>query len=103
MPGRLLVKVAALPFAEMEEFKIKLRRLAASYGEGIVLLDDHDFMNTEGNRISYFQLNVPADDSCELIPQLITQLAHFREIMRVEEMFDVQISNRWSKPILSNE
>ena len=36
MPARVLVKVAAMPFAEFEDFKIKLRELAASYGEGKV-------------------------------------------------------------------
>ncbi len=99
MPARVLVKVAAMPFAEFEDFKIKLRELAASYGEGKVLLDEYEFKYGTGTRISYFQLNVPVDDSCELTPRLIADLAHFREIMRVEEMLDVHTTNRWSKPI----
>lgn len=100
MPGRVLIEVAALPsFAEFEDFKTKLRDLAASYGANKVLLDEHDFLHEKGSRISYFQLNVPEDDSCELTPRLVDALSNFREVTRVEEMLDVHTTNRWSKPI----
>ena len=99
MAGRILLLVAPLPYGEFEDFKTRLRQLASRYGEGKVLLDEHDFIHEKGTRPSYFQLNVPFDDDCKLTQRLITELSTMREVNRVEEMLDFHITNRWSKPI----
>lgn len=98
-PGRILIRGAALPYADFEDFKTRLLDISTSYGEGVVVVDKHSFLHAKAEKESYFSFTITKDDACDLSAKLITELSQIPEVSHVEEIDEVTISNRWAKGV----
>jgi hypothetical protein len=98
-PGIILVRTAAVSEDELFHLKALFKSIPESF-HGDVEVDNADFMNMQANISNSVQFHVNGiDTTCEKTESLINHLASYRETLWVERRWEVNLFNRWAKPI----
>lgn len=96
----LLVSVAALSESELANFKSSLQALVDNSNGEVVFSNRFDMKMAKAERTNSILLTVKSSDpDCSRTNSLISTLASYREVARVDRGLEVQVSNRWGKPL----
>ena len=94
--GKIIVSAASLSETDFQVFIDKLQTLVSDD----VVMEFNDIELAKPNQRNYFQFTVKkVDNDCSFTESIVNKLSEFREIQRVERAPEIQLFNRWAKPV----